>query len=229
MKMTKFDKIMKQIWSVPLVSIYPQVCGICGKINQESLCKKCEIKIKKQKDVNIIKENIEVEDRYFNELIYFFKYEGLIRKLILDYKKNKKAYLYKTFVNFILKEQKVFDFLKCYDMIIPVPISKKRYKERGYNQSYLIAKEIAKRINLKLVNRSLYKTKNIIEQSKLNREQRLLNIQDAYMIKNMQIISGKRIILIDDIYTTGSTVNECSKVLRQAKPQKIGVLTVAKD
>ena len=149
--------------------------------------------------------------------------------MILDYKFNDKSYLYKTFVNFLLKNKKIFENIKKYDTIIPVPISKKRYKERGYNQSLLIAKEIARQTNLKLVNNCLIKTKNIIEQSKLNKEDRQQNIQGVYKLQNEQLIKNKNVILVDDIYTTGSTVNECSRMLKQGKTNKIGVLVLAKD
>ena len=252
--MTKIDKIMRQIWTVPLVSLYPPICGICGKITTKSICPKCNLELKKQAEINILqKEEIEgnLEKTYFDELIYIFKYEGQIRKLILDYKFNEKSYMYKTFVNFLLKNKKIFENIKKYDKIIPVPISKKRYKERGYNQSLLIAKEIAnivssketeevertektknikaEQINLELVNNCLIKTKNIIEQSKLNKEERQKNIQGAYIIQNKSTIANKKILLVDDIYTTGNTVNECSKILQQAKTKKIGILVLAKD
>ena len=220
---------MRQIRTVPLVSIYPQTCGICGKIYPKSLCNKCEIKIKKELDVNIINEGQEIEDKYFNELMYIFKYEGEIRRLIIDYKFNDKSYIYLTFVNFLLKNEKIFEKIKKYDKIIPVPISKKRLKARGYNQSYLIAKEIAKQTNLEIVNNCLIKTKNIIEQSKLNKEERKQNIQGVYELQNEKLIKDKKILLIDDIYTTGSTVNECSKILRQGNPTEIGILVLAKD
>ena len=75
----------------------------------------------------------------------------------------------------------------------------------------------------------LNKTKNIIEQSKLNKEERVQNIYGVYELKNKQLIENKKILLINDIYTTGSTVNECSRILRKAKPAKIGVLVLAKD
>ena len=83
--------------------------------------------------------------------------------------------------------------------------------------------------NLELVNNCLIKTKNIIEQSKLNKEDRQQNIQGVYSIQNEEIITNKKVLLIDDIYTTGSTVNECSKILQQARPERIGVLVLAKD
>ena len=158
-----------------------------------------------------------------------FKYEGMVRKLILNYKFNEKSYMYMTFVNLLLKDKKIFENIKNYDTIIPVPISKKRQKERGYNQCELIAKEIAKKIKLEYRNNCLIKTKNIIEQNKLNKEEREKNIIGVYNLENGQLLENKKILLIDDIYTTGSTVNECSKILRKANPNKIGILTIAKD
>ena len=149
--------------------------------------------------------------------------------MIIDYKFNEKSYIYETFVNFVLKNKKIFEKLKTYDTIIPVPISRKRMKERGYNQSLLIAKKISKELEITLHANCLFKTKNIIEQSKLNKEQRLQNIQNVYELKNKQILKNKTILLVDDIYTTGSTVQECSKILRQAEPKKIDVLVLAKD
>ena len=231
--MTKFDKMMRQIWTVTLVSMYPPICGICEKISKDALCPKCNLELKKQAEVNIlqkeeIEENIKKE-KYFEELMYIFKYEGQVRKLILDYKFNEKSYLYKTFVNFLLKNEKIFENIKKYDKIIPVPISKKRNKERGYNQSMLIVEEIANKTNLELVNNCLIKTKNIIEQSKLNKEDRQQNIQGVYSLQNERLITNKKILLVDDIYTTGSTVNECCKILQQANPKTIGVLVLAKD
>lgn len=223
--MNKILKIQEKILNL----IYPQTCGICGKINQNSLCKKCEINLKKQSENQIIKDGKEIEDKYFNELMYIFKYEGQIRKLILDYKFNEKSYIYLTFVNFLLKNKNIFENIKNYDTIIPVPISKKRLKTRGYNQSLLIAKQISQQTNLDLVNNCLIKTKNIIEQSKLNKEEREKNIQNVYKLENKQLIKNKKILLIDDIYTTGSTVNECSKILTQGQPNKIGILVLAKD
>lgn len=236
--MSKIFKIQEKISNL----LYPPVCGICGKIAQKGICIKCNVELKKQAEENILQKE-EIEEKNFEELMYIFKYEGQVRKLILDYKFNEKSYMYKTFVNFLLNNKKIFENIKKYDKIIPVPISKKRYKERGYNQSLLIAKEISKQMqhkknlenkqkektNLELVNNCLIKTKNIIEQSKLNKEERQNNIQGVYSLQNPQIITNQKILLVDDIYTTGSTVNECSKILKQSNPKKIGILVLAKD
>ena len=207
--------------------IFPPVCGVCGKIDNKGICNKCFLKLMALAE-NRIMDQWETE-KNFHQLIYIFKYEGMIRKIILDYKFNEKSYIYETFVNFILKNEKIFEKLKTYDTIIPVPISKKRMKERGYNQSLLIAREISQILHIELQENCLLKTKNIIEQSKLNKEQREQNIQNVYELKNGQILTNKKILLIDDIYTTGSTVRECSKILQSGKPKAIDVLVLAKD
>lgn len=170
-----------------------------------------------------------MENNNFNELIYLFRYESLIRQLIIDYKFNEKSYLYKTLVYFCLKNRKIFEKIQSYDTIVPVPISKKRMKERGYNQSLLIAKEIAINTNLTICNKCLIKSKNIIEQSKLGKEERQKNIKGVYKLNSINNIKNKKILLIDDIFTTGSTVNECSKILKQGQPQKIDVFVLARD
>lgn len=207
--------------------IYPPKCGICGKISKEFLCAKCAILLEKHAVFEI--ENTCNQGKNFDELLYVFQYEGIARQIILKYKFKESSYLYKMFVNFMLKNQKFFEFIKKYDKIIPVPISQKRYIERGYNQSYLIAKELAKNTKLQLENECLFKVKNITEQSKLNKEEREKNIKGVYQLQNEEKISNKNIILFDDIYTTGSTTNECCKILQQAKPKSIAVFTLAKD
>ncbi len=215
--------------------IYPPICGICGKINKNFLCIKCQKQLEKQ-------SKFQVEQKisyYFQEHLYIFEYQGMIRKMLIDYKFQEKSYLYKTIVKFLLKNKKFFQNLESYNTIVPVPISRKRYKERGYNQSELIAKELAMELSkmrkvdsnfeIKYNNNCLFKTKNIIEQSKLNQEERQENIKGVYELCNEKELFEKSILLIDDIYTTGSTVNECSKILSRANPKKIGVLTIAKD
>ena len=208
--------------------VYPPVCGICGKFNQDFLCKKCQKMLEAEAKFKI--DKVDNQEYFFENHLYIFKYEGIIRKLILNYKFNEKSFLYKTFVNFLLKNEKFFKILKSYDTIIPVPVSSKRMNERGYNQSELIADDIVKQITeCECITDCLIKNKNIIEQSKLNKEQRQKNIQGVYILKNKEKLINKKILLIDDIYTTGSTANECCKILQEAKPKKIDVFTIAKD
>jgi len=150
-----------------------------------------------------------------------YKYEDIIRNVLIKYKFQNKPYLYKTFAKMIINNKKICGFLKKYDIIIPIPISNKRKIQRGYNQSYLISKQIAKCTNLKCESKCLIKQKNTIEQSKLNKEQRKTNVQGAYKIISKEKLINKSVLLLDDIYTTGSTVNECSKILKRIGVNKV--------
>ena len=88
---------------------------------------------------------------------------------------------------------------------------------------------MAKNLGIEYNTDCLFKVKNIVEQSKLNKEERQKNIQGVYELHKQNRLQNKKILLIDDIYTTGSTVNECCKILKQASPKQIEVFTLAKD
>ena len=135
----------------------------------------------------------------------------------------------------LLKNKKLCQFIKSYDIILSVPLHKKRLKERGYNQSQLIARELVKEYNLHNNKKMIYyndviiKTKNIKPQSTKNLKDRIQDVIGIYEIKNKEKIIGKNIIIFDDIYTTGSTANECKKILLEAGANNVGILALAKD
>lgn len=200
--------------------IFPRKCMFCNeKINERYTCGKC---------LNIIKYYKEwVEkpvDAYYDKLICAMKYSGKPRNQMLKFKFNAAKYLAKGFAEILF--QKIIKYDINADLIIPVPISKKRYYERGYNQSELIVKYLSRLIKLEYRNDILIKVKNNNRQSELSENKRKDNVKDAYSIKNAEMIKGKKIILIDDIYTTGSTVNECSKILKKVGASQVVVLVV---
>lgn len=205
--------------------IFPPSCLICGKLGKNIWCKDCKKEIYEKALFKI-----ESKENYYEKHLYIFLYKDKIRKLILDYKFNNKSYLYKIFSRIIIKNEKIYRILKKYDIIIPVPIHKKRKAQRGYNQSQLITKEISNCIeNLKYENNILVKIKHTMPQSILTKKQRKQNVKNVYKIINKEKINNKKIILFDDIYTTGSTVKEISKILKQNGAKEILVLTIAKD
>lgn len=215
-------KLTKKLESI----VFPPCCAICGKLNSKKCCKDCEKRINSQLNLNI--EN--KAGYYFEKHMYLFKYKNEIRNLILDYKFRDKSYLYELFAKIITKNEKICGILEKYDIIIPVPIHKKRKKQRGYNQSELVARQISKNIaNLQLENKAFIKIKNNKPQSTLNQKQRKQNVKNVYKLENKGKIENKNIVLFDDIYTTGNTANEIAKILKQNGANKILVLTIAKD
>lgn len=215
-------KLTKKLESI----VFPPCCAICGKLNSKKCCKDCEKRINSQLNLNI--EN--KAGYYFEKHMYLFKYKNEIRNLILDYKFRDKSYLYELFAKIITKNEKICGILEKYDIIMPVPIHYIRKKQRGYNQSELVAKEIAKYIkNLRIENKIFKKIKNNKPQSLLNRKERKRNVENVYKIEEKDKIKNKNIIIFDDIYTTGNTVNELAKILKENGAKNILVLTIAKD
>ncbi len=111
-------------------------------------------------------------------------------------------------------------------IIIPVPISRERLAERGFNQSAVLAKEIAKALELDYADNVLLKIKNTPKQSSLSRNARLENLNNALAIKHAEKIKGKKIILVDDICTTGATLAACAQILHTYSEEEIFALTV---
>ena len=194
-----------------LFFIYPKSCGICKKIENNFLCEKCERKLKTSElFVNQIIDYEKDRTKYFDEHAFVFKYDSIIRDKIIQYKFNNKAYLSKMFFEF--------------------PMTYKKIKERGYNQTQLIARLITENIeSLALKEDILIKYKENNTQSKLTKQQRVENVKDVYKLRNNKIIKGKNVLIFDDVYTTGATCNECAKTLKKANTNKIGVMTIAKD
>ena len=207
--------------------VYPPVCGICGKLDKSALCNKCKIKLRNQAICKT--EDYRMTSSFFDEHIYMFQYGGEVRIALLNYKFKEMSYIYNTFINFLMENEKLCEQIQQYNLIVPVPISKKRLKQRGYNQSGLIGKKMAKMLNIKYEDNVLNKIKDNIPQSQLKQEKRAINVQGIYNVKWTHKIYGKTILIVDDIFTTGNTVNECSKVLKQAGAENIGVFTIARD
>lgn len=208
--------------------IYPPICGICGKINSEYICNTCREKLKQYIIYRIqnCKNNKKV---YYDYKIKILRYENIVREKIIEYKFKEKTYLHNTFEKIILNDEKIYSFLKKYDIILPVPLYKNKKLERGYNQTELIARDLAKDLKLTMRNNILKKVKNTKMQSTLTKKERIENIKDAFCITDEKLIENKKLIVFDDIYTTGNTLNECSKILKKAKAKEIAILTIAID
>lgn len=215
-----FNKIMESIVNI----VYPRKCGFCNRrINEEYTCQKC----KKNLEYICINEVILGKEKdFYDYCICAYSYTEIIRNKLLQFKFKNKKYLYETLSDGLLKI--VRKYQEQFDCIIVVPISLNRYLERGYNQADLIAKFISKKLNKKQLKYVLIKIKNNHKQSQLKLQERGLNVSKAYNVFQKEKIQGKNILLIDDILTTGATVRECSKVLKENGAKKVIVAVVAK-
>lgn len=156
------------------------------------------------------------------------KYEGILKDIIILYKYRHFQVLGKDlafFIDRILVEKE--EIWEGVNAVVPVPLHPRRKKKRGFNQSQIIAKELAKMRRVELVEGILVKAKNVPPQTSLEVNERQQNVRGAYKVIKGERIRGKVILLVDDVYTTGSTIRECSSVLKEAGVKEIRALSIA--
>lgn len=157
-------------------------------------------------------------------LVPVFHYKRLYRKIFLDFKFNSQS-AYGNILGMAMADTiKNRDAFSDYSYIVPVPVSKERLMERGYNQSEILAEYISGALDIPLY-KALKRTKHSAPQSTVKNSMRAANVRGAYEV--IEDVAGKNIILFDDICTTGSTVTECAKTLHKAGAGKICVISGA--
>ncbi len=156
-----------------------------------------------------------------------FEYNGAIVKLIHRFKFGDQVNLSSFFSDELFKLYKAHFSAEHINAIIPVPLSVRRLKHRSYNQTQLLAKRLSKKLSLPIFTQVLEKIKETPPQSRLSAEKRHENVKDVYRVTNRVSLKGKRVLLIDDVITTGATVNACTGVLMRAGIKQVYVMAIA--
>lgn len=154
-----------------------------------------------------------------------FIYRDPIRHMVRNLKYDNKRYLAETLSNFVVSE-----FVKMgvdVDMVVPVPISEHRLKVRGYNQAELLCSAFVEKLHLDVRTDVLLKVKETSSQAYLTRQEREKNLEDVFKVSDKKLVKDKTILLVDDVFTTGTTLNECTKVLLHAGAKAVYCVTLA--
>jgi len=157
-----------------------------------------------------------------------FVYDGPGRELIHNFKYEFKTHLRRPLALYVVEVLSEFVSTHRPDVIIPVPLHSRRLRTRGFNQAVLIGEVLASEWGISMERSSMLRTRWTEPQINLAASQRRDNVKGAFAIKKPGSVKGKRILLLDDVYTTGSTVEECSKVLKKGGADEIIVITVAR-
>jgi competence protein ComFC len=128
----------------------------------------------------------------------------------------------------VLLKKKLQPLSSHIDIIVPLPGTQRRLRERGFSQTFLLSQEISRVMDRPVEYRSLIKSRETRDQYTLNRDERNKNLLGAFSVVNNQAVKGKRILLVDDLFTTGNTVYEASKMLKRAKAQRVEVFALAR-
>ena len=189
-----------------------RACLKCGKMlfGEEQYCLDCQNHEKK-----------------FDRAIAPLCYSGAAASTIMNLKFHGRKYLAEPMAKWMT--DRFLETGLVVDLVIPIPLHPNRKKERGYNQSELLAKVIAEGLHLPLNLTAAERVKDTLVSSKLEggRKAREENMKDAFSIKDKEAVKDKSILLVDDVLTTGTTANELSQALRKAGARKIYVLTFA--
>lgn len=153
-------------------------------------------------------------------------YNDVSRLMILRFKHGDATYNSTIFARMMVNA--AHSFIKNADIIIPVPVHPWRLLKRKYNQAALLADKIAIITKKKSDNNNLIRIKNTPYQGSINGKDRHTNVKNVFIIKNPFTIADKNVILVDDVYTTGSTVSECASALFKNGAKTVNVLTLAK-
>jgi competence protein ComFC len=156
-------------------------------------------------------------------------YGGALKDVILLFKYRKYAPLSRPLAAFACRctegDAGLWDGA---DLLVPVPLHPARRRERGFNQSRLLARDLAGLRRLPVLKGGLVKTRNVPPQAGLHAGERETNVKGAYAVKRRRKVEGKTLVLIDDVSTTGATVRECARVLLEAGAKEVRVLTLAR-
>lgn len=227
-----YKKILYEYIDTFLNFIFPRniYCILCGKpVDRDekySICDECKTNLKFIEGKTCEKCGKPISEfhmerkchecinnyRFFTKAISCIEYDDISKKIIYDLKYNKKRYISYHIAEIMydrLKEEE----MNCFDIIIPVPLHPTKEKNRSFNQASIIGKYLSRMTNIRIDNKTLIRSKNTITQNMLTREQRRKNLEHAFNVVKRNDIIDKSILIIDDIYTTGATINQCSKVL----------------
>ena len=213
--------------------VLPPVCLECEgmlKSDEKYLCQKCTSSIEKiDNSTGIVLNRLHADGLVNNAYSMFLFREGTpIQALIHALKYGQMRRIGKYYGKILGNDFRKTDNSRI-DYIIPVPLHISKKRERGYNQSDFICDGISEAVNIQVLKKCLKRTRFTQTQTKLSREERIQNVRGAFKLrkKYVDIIKGKNVIIVDDVITTGSTIIECAKVLKENGCGEISVCSLA--
>lgn len=157
----------------------------------------------------------------------FFTDQGIVKNLIHNLKYKNQEQIGAFIGDWFGQQIKENNYIKELDYVIPVPIHKKRLKKRGYNQTALFAQRLAFHLNTSYLDKVLIKTANTKTQTKKSRLGRWYDNRSLYEVTDEQILKNKKILLVDDVITTGATLEICAQSLKKIEGTVIYIATMA--
>ena len=220
--------------------VYPRTCPFCGRIpeGQEGICSSCRWKlpyIKGPRCLKCSKPIMDVEKEYCYDCRMknhsyiggkaVWIYDDVMRKSISRYKYAGSLEYASVYGEEIAKHYGKW-IKKHGDVLVPIPLYKKKQRIRGFNQAEVLADVIGKRLQIPVEKEWLLRNKATLPQKELSDTERLKNLMKAFDINEKKVFSVDKVMLVDDIYTTGSTIEACAKVLYKAGVKEVYFISI---
>lgn len=210
--------------------VFPPKCIFCQKLLSHDavlhICTDCYLKLPflDKAFMTVMQDD---EDNYCDGAVGIFQYTGMVKESLIRFKFYSKPSYYRTYARLIAdKLVKTID-IKQYNLVLSVPLHKHKEFSRGYNQAHLIARALAKELKLPERSGLLKRYRYTEAQSLLDKQKRNQNVKGAFTVISPKKLEGRSVLLVDDILTTGSTLEECGRMLKQAGVQKVTAVVVA--
>ena len=219
---------LRRLWSWLLDILFPPKCALCGRLldRETDFCRDCR---KETEEFPRLKAHMHPNQKtgmqFLDSFTAVWYYKGKVRDGILNLKFHYRVDLAAPFGR-ALAMKLLREHPGDFDCIAWAPVSSLRKFRRGYDQAELLARTVGRELGLP-VERLLKKRRNTRAQSRLTKEQRRANVLGAYVCVNADAVRGKRILLIDDVFTTGATAQECARVLLTAGARSVSCAVVA--
>ena len=212
--------------------LFPQTCELCGQglvKNERLICTCCTSNLPRfinQEETKTFLPHI-IQSHLYSYVFAYIKYykEGIGQKLLQRVKYDNKPALAFLMGN-LLGNEIIHNKLQL-DMIIPVPLHKKKLRKRGYNQSDYFARGISKSTGIFWSQKILVRVKNNPSQTNKSRNERIENVEGIFHVKNKRAIESKNVLLVDDVITTGATLSACASTLIDAGAKVMGIAAIA--
>lgn len=230
MRKNLFLSYIDSFWSL----LFPEVCKKCGfdlHGKEEILCRKCTSDLprtyfEKYKDnpvAQLFWGRVQIVHAFS---IFYFRKGETLQKLIhlLKYKKNQKVGAFLGKISGRIIKDILADY--SFDCIVPVPLHDKRLKTRGYNQCELLAQGVSESVSIPMINKVLIRNVYNVSQTKKGKLERWENVSGIFKVENPEILEGKHVLIIDDIVTTGSTLEACCSTLSNIPNIKISIMSI---
>lgn len=216
---------------------FPRRCVTCNALLndwEEGMCLRCNMDLPRT-NYHLHREN-ELEEMLADRLdlvhatSYFFysrggKYSKLLHELKYEDRSDLGPILGRMMASEIKASSNFFDGI---DVIVPVPLHKRKQLQRGYNQSTQLAKGVSQVTGIPIEEKAVKRIRQTESQTKKSARERLTNLDEAFSLENEDALHGKHVLIIDDVLTTGATTIACAKAAMQAGDVRISILTLAK-